>query len=57
MEVQKTSEFGAQVEKTAIWWWNEFKTEYLNVKRVKGVESLHNIITYKGNIQNLKIIF
>ena len=34
-----------------------FKIEYLNIKRVEGVEILHNIITYQGNIQNVKIIF
>ena len=27
-----------------------------NVKRVKDVEIVHNIITYQGNIQNVKII-
>jgi len=36
---------------------NVFKIEYINVKRVKGVEILHSIITYQGNVQNIKIIF
>ena len=29
---------------------NVFKIEYINVKKFKGVEILHSIITYQGNV-------
>ena len=32
---------------------NVFKIEYLNVKRVMGVEILYKISTYQENIQNV----